>query len=71
MAEEQLITIRKIIETPTYQDSIEIGTPGKGGAIKVYGDFGDPEDFEKRITEAVRLRKAAVEMMEGGRDFPA
>jgi hypothetical protein len=66
MAEEQLITIKKIIESPTYQDSIEIGTPGKGGAIKVYGDFGNPEDFEKRITEAVRLRKAAVEMIEGG-----
>jgi hypothetical protein len=66
MAEEQLITIKKIIESPTYQDSIEIGTPGKGGAIKVYGDFGNPEDFEKRITEAVRLRKVAVEMLEGG-----
>jgi hypothetical protein len=66
MSEEQLITIKKIIESPTYQDSIEIGTPGKGGAIKVYGDFGNPEDFEKRIAEAVRLRKAAVEMLEGG-----
>ena len=66
MAEEQLITIRKIMESPLYQDSIEIGTPGKGGAIKVYGDFGSPEDFQKRITDAVRLRKVAVEMMEGG-----
>jgi hypothetical protein len=66
MADEQLITIRKIMESPLYQDSIEIGTPGKGGAIKVYGDFGNPDDFQKRITDAVRLRKAAVEMMEGG-----
>jgi hypothetical protein len=65
MPEEQLITIRKIIESPTYQDSIEIGTPGKGGAIKIYGDFGDPDDFQRRISEAVRLRKVAVEMMEG------
>ena len=65
MAEEQVITIKKILEGPAFQDSIEIGTPGKGGAIKIYGDFGTPDDFQRRITEAVRLRKVAADLMEG------
>jgi hypothetical protein len=41
----------------TYQDSIEIGTPSKGGVIKVYGDFSDIDGFKKRIDDAILLRK--------------
>jgi len=59
------VIVKKIIEGPAFQDSIEIGTPGKGGAIKVYGDFGHAGEFEKRIRDAVRLRKMTVELMEG------
>ena len=59
------VIVKKIIEGPTFQDSIEIGTPGKGGAIKVYGDFSQPEEFEKRIRDAVRLRKITADLMEG------
>lgn len=40
---------RHINENP---DSIEIGTPAKGGAIKVYGSFDDTEAFKKRIKNA-------------------
>jgi hypothetical protein len=65
MAEEQIITVKKILEGGPFQDSIEIGTPGKGGAIKVYGDFADPAGFEARIREAIRLRRMAVDLMEG------
>lgn len=65
MPEEQIITVRKIMEGPAFQDSIEIGTPGRGGAIKIYGDFGQPDEFEKRIRDAVRLRKMTVDLMEG------
>jgi len=65
MTEEQIITVKKILEGSPYQDSIEIGTPGKGGVIKVYGDFGLPEEFEKRIREAVCLRKMAADLLEG------
>ncbi len=65
MAEDQVITIRKILEGPAFQDSIEIGTPGKGGAVKIYGDFGDPAGFEARVKEAVRLRKMAGDLLEG------
>ena len=59
------VIVKKIIEGPVFQDSIEIGTPGKGGAIKVYGDFSQPDEFEKRIRDAVRLRKMTVDIMEG------
>jgi len=65
MPEDQRITVKKILEGSPFQDSIEIGTPGKGGAIKVYGDFADPSGFEVRIREAVRLRKTASDMMGG------
>jgi hypothetical protein len=41
-------------------DSIEIGTPSKrGGVVKIYLDFGDPVDSERRIHEAFRLREIA------------
>ncbi|OPY44059.1 MAG: hypothetical protein A4E42_01094 [Methanoregulaceae archaeon PtaU1.Bin222] len=59
------VIVKKIIEGPAFQDSIEIGTPGKGGAIKVYGDFSQPEEFEKRIRDAVSLRKMTADLMEG------
>ena len=59
------VIVKKIIEGPVFQDSVEIGTPGKGGAIKIYGDFSQPDEFEKRIQDAVRLRKMTVDLMEG------
>jgi hypothetical protein len=47
-------------------DSIEIGTPGKGGCVKVFFDAGDPEDAEKRIRNAMILRERALAMQTGG-----
>lgn len=47
-------------------DSIEIGTPGKGGAVKVYGDFANPDEFQKKVRAAYELRNYAAELM-GGR----
>lgn len=47
---------RSITENP---DSLEIGTPAKGGAIKVYGNFNNPEDFKKKIDNAVAVRNYA------------
>lgn len=49
-------------EGPRYTDSIEIGTPGRGGVVKVFGNLDDPEGFEKRIREAFRLREIAREL---------
>lgn len=44
---------------PLNTDSLEIGTPGRGGVIKVYGDFNDPESFKLKIDKAIALRNHA------------
>ena len=46
------------------QDSIEISTPARGGAIKVYGSFGDPETFRKKMINAFVLREEARRFLE-------
>jgi len=65
MDNEQVITIKKVVETPLLQDSIEIGTPGKGGALKIYGDFSDQAGFETRIRGAMKLRALAGDLLGG------
>ena len=40
-------------------DSIEIGTPGKGGAIKVYFDSNKPKEAKARIDNALEVRNYA------------
>ena len=48
---------QKEVITKAYNpDSIEIGTPAKGGACKVYGDYADRESFELKIKAALELR---------------
>ena len=37
-------------------DSIEIGTPSKGGAIKVYCDFINPDLCKTKINNAIEVR---------------
>ncbi len=47
-------TIQKQVnENP---DSLEIGTPSKGGSIKIYGDFNKVEEFKKKIDNAKEVR---------------
>lgn len=55
-------TIHKTI--PENPDSIEIGTPSKGGAIKVYGDYNNIETFKAKITNAKELREFAQEQLQ-------
>jgi hypothetical protein len=43
-------------------DSLELGTPGKGGAIKVFMDCGEPEEAERRIRTAFRLREIGQDL---------
>ena len=45
------------------QDSLEVGTAGKGGSIKVYGDFNDLDAFKKKIDNAVIARSYANEKL--------
>jgi hypothetical protein len=44
-------------------DSLEFGTPGKGGVVKIYGDFFKPEEFERKIANAKIVRQAAQEQL--------
>jgi len=44
-------TTRHINDNP---DSLEIGTPAKGGAIKMYGNYADPEEFKAKLANAWR-----------------
>lgn len=49
-------------------DSLEIGTPGKGGVVKIYGDYSDPDAFRAKIEAATSLRIYAAELLlKGGR----
>jgi hypothetical protein len=45
-------------------DSLEIGTPSKGGVVKIYGNFSDPEAFKKKIEQAKEVRLFAQQKFE-------
>ena len=47
---------KHVTENP---DSLEIGTPSKGGAVKIYGNFANEEDFKKKIDVAIEVKKYA------------
>ena len=44
---------------PKLQDSLEIGSSAKGGVIKVYGDFSNPEQFKAKLEQAIQLKEFA------------
>lgn len=44
-------------------DSIEIGTAGKGGCIKAYGNFKDLDGFKIKIDNAVIVREYAKQKL--------
>jgi len=45
------------------QDSLEIGTTGKGGKVKVYGDFRKKEEFKSRVDNAIECMLYAQEQI--------
>jgi len=45
-------------------DSLEIGTPSKGGAVKIYGNFNNEEEFKAKIDKAMDVRRHAQGQME-------
>jgi len=45
-------------------DSLEIGTPSKGGSIKVYGNFDDMGEFMAKVDRAMEVRRHAQSQME-------
>ena len=46
------------------KDSLEIGTPGKMGCLKIYGSFDRPDEFKQRIDRALEARAYAAMRME-------
>lgn len=50
-------TIQKVVNENA--DSIKIGTPAKGGEVKIYGDFNEPVNFKKKIDHAKEVREYA------------
>ncbi len=54
---KEMIVVHR--EEGKLQDSIEIGTPAKGGAIKVYCDFSNVEATQEKIKKAFEARKYA------------
>lgn len=58
----EVITTRQL-----FPDSITIGTPGKGGEIKVYFDSGNLSEAQSRIDNAVAARQHLLNRLaEGG-----
>jgi hypothetical protein len=53
---EQVDLIKAVLEMEERKDSCEIGTAGKGGALKVYFNAGEPEQAMKRIDRALSIR---------------
>jgi len=51
-------------EVGKLQDSLEIGTPAKGGSIKVYGNFDNIDEFKKKVDNAVIIRSYTQEKIE-------
>jgi len=44
-------------------DSLEIGTPSKLGAVKIYGDFADAAAFQNKVDNAVTIREYAMKKL--------
>jgi len=54
--------IAKVLELLAHEelpDSLEIGTPSKSGALKIYLDFEKPEECKKKIDNAFEIRTYA------------
>ncbi len=60
MVNDKLLNLfEEILRLESHTDSLEIGTPSKGGAVKIYGNFADPDTFRKKIDAALELRRYA------------
>ena len=57
-------TIQKVVNDNP--DSLEIGTPAKGGAVKIYGNFNEVVTFKAKIANAMDVRRYANKLLEGG-----
>lgn len=49
--------VKEVMMENQMQESIEIGTPSRGGTLKIYFNAANKEASEKRIKDAVALLK--------------
>lgn len=62
--ENEIHALRKLganvnIDLVKEKDSIELGTPSKGGALKIYLDFNDVASCQKKIMNALEIQQFA------------
>ena len=50
------------------QSSVEVGTPGKDGCVKVYFDADDPTEAKKKVDAALEVR--AYLLAQGKKEEP-
>ncbi len=64
MVSDRLIDLfLEVLRLESHVDSLEIGSASKGGVLKVYGNFEDPDAFRKKIDAALELRRYAHDRM--------
>jgi len=63
LTDEELIALMGVPDTPPYQDSVTMGTAGKGAALKAYIDFTDTKDngLTKQRIDGLLKMKAYLE----------
>jgi hypothetical protein len=61
---ELLEKLKALIREQDNPDSIEIGTPSKGGAVKIYMNFSDLEACKKKIDNAKEVREYGAKLKE-------
>jgi hypothetical protein len=52
--------------TDRRKDSVEAGTPSRGGAMKVYFDASNPDEAKSLVDNAYTIREYAAQKMQGG-----
>jgi hypothetical protein len=60
---EKMAILREFVDRAGQTCSIEIGTPSKGGTLKVYINPANPTQAAERIKEMVRLRALANDLV--------
>jgi hypothetical protein len=57
--------VRRAIKAETERSSVEYGTPGKGGVVKVYVDADDPVGAKRKIDNVMQARDHLITKYEG------
>lgn len=63
MDDQERAEVKKIVEEALgrmlLQDSVETGTPGKNGALKIYFNASNLEDARQRVENGKKVLQAA------------